>query len=203
MSDCLWPHGLQLSKLPCPSPSPRACWNACPLCEWCHPTISSSVTPFSSGPQSFPSSGSFPVSWLFALGDQSIGASASALVLSMNIQDWFPSGLTGLILLSKGLLRVFSNTTVCITPHAKNWLLGKNPDAEKDWRQEEKMMTEDNMVGWHHWLSGSLSKLQVLEKEREAWHIAVHGVANSWTWLSNWTTITFLLYIFQFRGFTL
>ena len=92
---------------------------------------------------------------VFALGDQSIGASASAPVLSMNIQDWFPLGLTGLIsLLSKGLLRVVSNTTVRITLDAKNWLLGKNPDAEKDWRQEAKGMTEDEMVGQHHLLNG-------------------------------------------------
>ena len=92
---------------------------------------------------------------VFALGDQSIGASASAPFLSMNIQDWFPLGLTGLIsLLSKGLLRVVSNTTVRITLDAKNWLLGKNPDAEKDWRQEAKGMTEDEMVGQHHLLNG-------------------------------------------------
>ena len=104
------PHGLQHARLPFPSPSPRAC---CPLSRWCHLIISSSVVPFSSYLQSFPASGSFPMSWLFASGGQSIGASASALVLPMNIQGWFPFGLTGLIsLLSKGLSRVFSNTTV-------------------------------------------------------------------------------------------
>ena len=89
------------------------CANSCPLSWWCHLTILSSVTPFSSCPQSFPASGSFPMSWLFASGDQSIGASASASVLPMNIQDWFPLGLTSLISLqSKGLSRVFSSTTV-------------------------------------------------------------------------------------------
>ena len=111
--DSLWPLGLQHARLPCPSPTPRACSNSCPSSRWCHPTISSSVVPFSSGLQCFPASGSFPVSQFFSLGGQSIGASASASVLSMNIQDWFPLWLTGLTsLLSKGLSRVFSNTTL-------------------------------------------------------------------------------------------
>ena len=109
----LWPHGLQHTRLPCISPTPRACSNSCPLSWWCHPIISSSVIPFSSCLQSFSASGSFPVSQFFALGGQSIGASASASVLPMDIQDWFPLGLTGLISwLSKGLSRVFCNTTV-------------------------------------------------------------------------------------------
>ena len=89
----------------------RVCSGSCPLSQWCHPTISSSVVPFSSCPQFFPASGSFPVSWLFASGGQSIGASASASVLPGNIQGWFLLGLTGLIsFLSKGLLKVFSST---------------------------------------------------------------------------------------------
>ena len=105
-------HILQHARLPCPSLSPRACSNSCPLSQWCHPAISSSVIPFSSCPQSFPASGSFPVSQIFASGGESIGASAS--VLTVNSQGWFPLGLTGLIsLLSlKGLSRVFSSTTV-------------------------------------------------------------------------------------------
>ena len=112
MSDSLQPHGLQHARLPCP-PTLRAYSNSCPLNQWCHPTITSSATPFSSCPQSFPASGSFRMSWLFASGGQSTGASASASVLPMNIQDWFPLGLTGLIsLLSKGLSRVFSSTTI-------------------------------------------------------------------------------------------
>ena len=111
LSDSLRPHGLQHARLPCPSPSPRACSNSCSLCCWCHLTISFSAIPFSSCLQSFPASGSFPMIWLFASNGQSIGASAS--VLPMNIQDWFPLGWTGWIsLLSKGLSRVFSNTTV-------------------------------------------------------------------------------------------
>ena len=113
MSDSLWPHGLQHTRLPCPSPTPRAYSNSCPSSWWFHPTISPSVVPISSCLQSFPASGSFPMSWFFASGSQSIGASASSTVLPMNIQDWFPLGLSGLISLqSKGLSRVFSNTTV-------------------------------------------------------------------------------------------
>ena len=108
----LQPYGLQHARLPCPSPTPRACSNSCPSSWWCHPTISSSVFPFSRL-QSFPASGSFLMSQLFASGGQSIGASALASVLPMNIQGWFHLGLTGWIsLLSKGLSRVFSDTTV-------------------------------------------------------------------------------------------
>ena len=91
----LWPHGLQHTRLPCSSPTPGAYSNSCPLSWWCHPTISSSVVPFSSHLQSFPASGSSPVSQFFTSGGQSIGVSASALVLPMNIQDWFPLGWTG------------------------------------------------------------------------------------------------------------
>ena len=106
MSDSLWPHGLQHARPPCLSPTPRVYSNSCP-------TISSSVVPFSSCLQSFPVSGSFPVSHLFSSGGQSIGVSASASVLPMNIQDWFPLGWTGWISLqSKGLSRVFSKTKV-------------------------------------------------------------------------------------------
>ena len=103
MSNSLWPHGLQPTRIPCLSPSPRACSNSCPISQWWHPTSSSSGVPFSCL-QSFPASGSFPVSQLFALGGQSIGASSSASILPMNIQDRFPLELTGWIsLLSKGL----------------------------------------------------------------------------------------------------
>ena len=113
VSDSLWPHESQHTRPPCPSSTPRVYSNSCPLSRWCHPAISSSVVPFSSCPQSLPASGSFPMSQLFSWGGQSIGVSASASVLPMNIQDWSPFGWTGLIsLLSKGLSRVFSNTTV-------------------------------------------------------------------------------------------
>jgi len=112
MSDSLQPHGLQHTRLPCPSPTSRDCANSCPLTQWCHPTSSSTVISFFSCLQSFPASRSLPVSQFFASGGQSIGVSASASVLPMNIQDWFPLRLTYLIsLLSKGLSRVF-NTTV-------------------------------------------------------------------------------------------
>ena len=111
MSDSLRPHGLQHARLPCPSPIPGACSNSCPSSRWYHPTISSSDVPFSSCLQSFPASGSFSVNQFLALGGQSIGASAS--VLPMDIQDWFPLGLTGLIFLqSKGLSRVVFNSIV-------------------------------------------------------------------------------------------
>ena len=113
MSDSLRPHGLQHARLPCPSLSLGVCSSSCPLSQWCHPTISFSVVPFSLCLQSFPASGAFPMNWLFASGSQSIGASASASVLPMNIQGWFLLGLTGLISwLSEGLSRVFSSTTV-------------------------------------------------------------------------------------------
>ena len=113
MSNSLRPHGLQHARPSCPSPTPRVYSNSCPLSWWCHPIISSSVVPFSSCPQSLPASGPFPMSQLFAWGGQIIGVSASASVLPMNIQDWSPLGWTGWISLqSKGLSRVFSNTTV-------------------------------------------------------------------------------------------
>ena len=113
MSNSLRPHGLQHARPPCPLPTPGVYPNPCPLSRWCHPTISSSIAPFSSCPQSFPASGSFQMSQLFASGGQSIGVSASTSVLPVNIQDWFPLGLTGLISLqSKGLSGVFFNTIV-------------------------------------------------------------------------------------------
>ena len=113
VSDSLRSYGLQHPRLSCLSPSPGACSNSCPLNWWCHPTISFSVVPFSSGLQSFPASGSFLMSWLFISGGQSIEPSASASIFPMNIQDWFPLELTGLISLQfKRLSRVFSNITV-------------------------------------------------------------------------------------------
>ena len=138
MSSSLWPHGLQHARLPCPSPTLRACANSCPLSWWCHPAISSSVISFPSCPQSFPESGSFQMSQFFTSDGQSIGVSASASVLPMNTQDRSPLGWTGWISLqSKGLSRVFSNTTdqkhqffsaqlsLYFTCHIHIWLLGK------------------------------------------------------------------------------
>ena len=136
MSDSLWSHGPKWARLLCPSPTPRAYSISYLLSWWCHPAISSSVIPFSSHLQSFPASGIFPMSQFFASGGQSIGVSASASVLPMNTQDWFPLGWTGWISLqSKGLSRVFSNTTVqkhqffssqlslYSTSHIHTWLL--------------------------------------------------------------------------------
>ena len=138
VSDSLRPHGLHHIRLPCPSPTPRACSNSCPLSWWCHPTISSSVVPFSSCLQFFPWLGSFPMSQFFTSGGQSTGVSATASVLPMNIQDWFLLGLTGLNSLPfKGLWRVFSNITVqkhqflgaqlslLSNSHIHSWLLEK------------------------------------------------------------------------------
>ena len=113
MSNYLRPHGLQHARLPCTSPTPGVYTNSCPLSQWCHPTISSSVVPFSSCLQSFPALGTFQMNQFFTSGGQSIGVSASTSVLPVNIQDWFPLGWTGWTSLqSKGLSRVFSNTAV-------------------------------------------------------------------------------------------
>ena len=113
VSDSMWPHGLQHTRFLCHSLSPGVCSHSCPLNWWCHPTISLSIIPFSSCLQSFPASGSFPMSQFFASGGQSIGVSASTSVLPLSIQDWFPLGWTGWSpLQSKGLSRVSSSTTV-------------------------------------------------------------------------------------------
>ena len=134
----LWPPGLQHTRLPYPLLSPGACANSCAWSRWCRPTIASSVTPFSSCPQSFPASESFPMGRLFTPGGLSIGTSALASVFPMNFLGWFPLGLTGLVsLLSKRLSRVFSSTTIqkhqffstqlflWSDSHIRTWLLGK------------------------------------------------------------------------------
>ena len=138
VSNSMWPQGPQHTRLPCSSPTPGAYSNSCPLRQWCHPTIASSVIPFSSCLQSFPLSRPFLMSWFFTSGGQSTEVSASALVLPKNIQGWFPLGLTGWISLqSKGLSRAFSNTTVqkhqffgvppslWFKSHVHTWLLEK------------------------------------------------------------------------------
>ena len=143
----LWPHGLQHARIPCPSPSSGVCSNSC---QWCHPTTSSSVTPFSSCPQSFPESGSYQMSQLFISGGQSIGTSASASVLPMNIgliglniQDWFPLGLTGLIsLLSKGLSKVLSSTTIW-----KHQFFGAQPSLWSNSQILSLSVTQDECGG--------------------------------------------------------
>ena len=132
-------HGLQHTRLPCPSASPRACANSRLLSRWCHQTISSPVIPVSSWLQFLPASGSFLMSRLFASDGQSIRASASASVLPMNIQDWFPLGLTGLISLqSKGLSRVFSSTTVQKHQFFGQW---RKPSAQPSPRSSSHIYT--------------------------------------------------------------
>ena len=127
-SDSLWPHEPQDARPPCPSPIPGVQQNPCPLSRWCHPTISSSIVPFSSCPQSFPASGSFQMTQLFTSGEQNIGVSATASVLPMNTQNWSPLGWTDWISLqSKGLSRVFSNTTV-----QKHQFFGAQPSSQSN-----------------------------------------------------------------------
>ena len=138
VSDSLRPHKLQHARPPCPSPSPGVHSNSCPSSRWCHPVISSSVVPFSSCPQSLPASVSFPMSQFFAWGSQSTGVSALALFLPKNTQGWSPSEWTGCISLqSKGLSRVFSNTTV-----QKHQFFGAQPSSQSNshihtWPQEK------------------------------------------------------------------
>ena len=128
VSDSLWPHESQHARPPCPSPTPKVHSNSCPLSQWCHPAISSSVVPFSSCPQSVPASESFPMSQLFAWGGQSTGVSALASVLPKKSQGWSPSQWTGWISLqSKGLSGVFSNTTV-----QKHQFVGTQPSSQSN-----------------------------------------------------------------------
>ena len=161
MSDSLQPHEPQHAGPPCPSPTPGVHSNLCPLSWWCHPTISSSVIPFSSCPQSFPESGSFPMSQLFTSGGQIIGVSASTSVLPMNTQDWSPLGWTGWISLqSKGLSRVFSNTTVqkhqffgaklsYMSSQINCWCLlacHSEKDSEAEFRLREKIKWSESVM---------------------------------------------------------
>ena len=224
VSDSLRPNEPQHARPPCPLRTPRVDPNPCPLSQWCHLTISSSVVPFSSCPQSFPASGSFQMRQLFPSGDQRIGVSASTSVLPMNTQDWSweleykeswalknwcfwtvvlentlesaldckeikpvnPKGNKSWIFI--GRTDVKAEAPIFWPPDVKNWLIGKDTEAGKDWRQV-KGMTEDEMVGWHHPLNMSLSKLWELVMDREVWHASVQGVTRSWTWLSDWTEL--------------
>ena len=169
MSDSLQPHEPQHARPPCPSPTPGVHSNPCPSSRWCHLTISSSVVPFSSCPQSFPASGSFPMSQLFISGGQSIGVSASTSVLPMNIQDWSPLGWTGWISLqSKALSRVFSNTTaqkhhffsthpsLWFSSHIHTWLLGKNK-------------TKQNITEWLNWTELNWKQITTLPGSKCKW----------------------------------
>ena len=185
-----------IPRFPCPSPSLEACSNSCSLSRWYHPTISSSVVPFYSCLQSFPASGSFPMSWLFASGGQHTGASVSATVLPMNIERWFPLGWTGLISLqSKGLSRVFSNTTV-----QKHQFFGAQPSL---WSNSHTLyqfqLPQDNV-------SQKLFLLIFTKFIRDHWHPFFFFLLNclnftyyiKWSlafllWLSNVGKLTFML----------
>ena len=196
MSDFFVTQWTAAHQLPCPSSTPGACSNSCPSSQWCHPTISSSVVPFSSCLQSFPASGSFPVSqkaWFFASGGQTIGASASASVLPMIIQDWFPLGLTDLISLqSKGLSRVFSNTTV-----QKRQNVTKRGPLEKGMANHFSILAL--WTSWTVWKGNPIGALQIkfictvqhscLENPMDggAWWASVHGVTKSRTRLNDFT----------------
>ena len=133
MSDSLRPHGLQHTRLPCPSPSPGVCPDSCPLCRWCHPTISSSTAPFSFCRQSFPASGSFPMSRLFASGGQNVGASALA-VFPKNIQCWFPLGLTGFDLPSVQWTYLVAQTVKRLSTMWEIWV--RSLGWEVSWRRK-------------------------------------------------------------------
>ena len=140
VSDSLRPHEPQHTRPPCPSPTPRVHPKLCPLSQWCHPTISSSVFPFSSCPQSFSASGSFPVSQLFASGGESIGVSASASVLPINIQDWFPLEWTGWISLqSKGLSRVLTPQFKSINSSVLSFLYSPTLTSIHDHRKNHSL----------------------------------------------------------------
>ena len=180
MSSSWWPRGLQHTRLLCPPLSPGVHSNSCPMSQWCYPTISSSVVPFSSCLQSFPSSETFPMSRLFIAGGQSIGVSTSASVLPMNIQDWFPLGLTGLISLqSKGLSKVFSNATV-----QKHQFFCTQPSL---WSNSHRYMTTGKTIALTRWtfvskvislLLNMLSILVIAFLLRSNYHIPRLGRAN-------------------------
>ena len=176
MSDSLQPHELQHTRPPCPSPTPRVHPNPCPLSQWCHPAISSSVIPFSSFPQSLPESGSFPMSQLFTRGGQSIGVSASTSILPMNTQDWFPLGWTGWIsFLSKGLSRVFSNTTV----QKQAGRRAKNLHILCSWLQRQNLHFYLCREVWHG--------IRVLELEGTSrLSTSILQMRKLWAWAGRW-----------------
>ena len=193
MSDSLQTYGLQHARLPCPSLTPGACSNSCLSSQWCHPTILSSAIPFSSCLQSFPSWGSFLRSQFFLSGGQSIGASDSAWVLPMNIQDWFPLGLTDWISLqSKGLSRVFSNATVqthqlsCFfddLADVGNLISGSSAFSKSSlniWKFSVHVLLKPRLENFEHHLAS------VWDECKCALVWAFFGIAFLWDWNENW-----------------
>ena len=199
MSDCLWPHRLQHARPLCPSLSPRVCSDSCPLSWWCYLTILSSATPFSSCLQSFPASGSFPMSRLFTSGGQSIGISVSVLVLLMNIQGWFPLGLTGLTsLLSKWLSSLLQhhNSKALILQHSAFLMVQLSHQhvttgkikALTIWASLIAQLVKNlpamwetcvRSLGWEGPLEkGKVTHSSILENSMDC---IVHGVTKSWT----------------------
>ena len=178
MSNYLPPHGLKHARLPCPSPTPRACLNSRPSRWWRHPTISSSVIPFSSCLQSFPASGSFPINQFFTLGGQSIRVSASASVLPVNIQDWFPLGLTGFISMQSNKLSRFFKT---INSSAFSFLYGP---------QFNPYMTTEKIIAMTKWtfiskvmslLFNMLSRLVITSLLRST-HLLISWLQSPFFW---------------------
>ena len=217
MSDSLWPHGLQPARLPCPSLSPGACSNSCPLSQWCHPAISSSVISFSSCLQSFTVSGSFLMIHLFTSGGQSIGVSASALVFLVNIQDWFPSGWTGWFSLpSKGLSRVFSNQSILkeIIPGCSleglmlklklqyfGHLMRRADSLKRPWRWERLKAGGGDDRGWDGWMASLTQWTRVWVSSGSWWwtgkprmlqSMGLQRVGHDWATELNWWHACFI-----------
>ena len=201
--DSLWPPGLQHTRLPCPSPPPRACSNSCPLSQWCHPTISPSVVPFSSCLPSFPASGSFFSSWswrelVLHIGGQSIGASASASVFPMNIQGWFPSGFTSLIslileyytwrlkLFCLFLLFMYYFSEKYYKPIILQWLPHGSDSKQFACNAGDLGLIPGSGRSPGEG-NGNTFQNPCLENpmDRGPWWVTVHGITNSWTRLSD------------------
>ena len=213
MPDCLQPQGLQHARLPCPPLSPGVCSNSCPLSLWCHLTILSSVATFSFCLQALPASESFPMSWPFSSGSQSIGASASASALPKNILGWFPLGLTGLISLQfKGLSRIFSSTKIWKHQFFSTQLfiaqLSHNPKSASlnlPLRRTREIRKVEEQKPWFPW--GSFSRCPLEDEicrtlptnywEPPASVLHTKDVSSGFLWLSVVAALSFTFQLFQ------